>query len=291
MMWLALAPILIVMALPSLAEWMRRPPEPGAGHDLRGRTHVTEAGPARGAKVLCIHGLTTPLEAFDGITSELVAAGYRVWRYDLYGRGKSDNVRGRQDEALFLEQLDGVMQAEGLTEEITLIGYSMGGSIATAAAALWPERMRRVILLAPAGIRVPGVEKSPFRWPLVGRWLGMFIYPLQLRWQISKLDHPVAEVQRAQLSRRGFFPAVLSSFRNMLAQTQEVAHRRLAKLRVPVVAIWGGKDDVIPLEGLGRLAEWNRNAKQEVVDEADHGLPFTHAHEVSEIIKSVLREP
>ena len=89
---------------------------------------------------------------------------------------------------------------------------------------------------------------------------------------------------------RGFFPAVLSSLRHMLSGTQEAAHRRFAALGVPVVAIWGEEDGVIPITAMGRLAEWNRQAAQEVVAGAGHGLPYTHAAEVVDLIKGILRE-
>ena len=53
---------------------------------------------------------------------------------------------------------------------------------------------------------------------------------------------------------------------------------------------WGRKDRVIPLSASGQLAQWNRQAKQEVVAGAGHGLPYTHPAEVVEIVKAILRE-
>ena len=54
------------------------------------------------------------------------------------------------------------------------------------------------------------------------------------------------------------------------------------------MTIWGDKDGVIPLTALGKLAQWNRAARQEVVKGAAHDLPMSHAAEVTEILRQVL---
>lgn len=69
--------------------------------------------------------------------------------YDLYGRGCSDQPAGKQDRAFFLTQPEELLQDQEVEDDFTLIGYSMGGAIAFAAA--HPARLRELILLAPAG--------------------------------------------------------------------------------------------------------------------------------------------
>ena len=294
--WLLLLLALAVVALPFVIEARRPlPPEPGESHHLpEGRVAVDRTGPRRGAPVVCVHGLTTPKIAFDGIARGLAESGYRVLTYDLWGRGGSDRVPGRQDAALFARQLDGLLEAEGLAENVTLIGYSMGGAIAAAYAAERPDRIGRVILLASAGL-VPiggGLSVRLARLPLLGDWLIRLVEPIRFRAEIRAGDAPpdIAAAQLDETYRRGFFPAVLSSLRHMLGGTQEAAHRRLAASGLPVVAIWGREDRVIPLSASGQLAQWNRQAKQEVVAGAGHGLPYTHPAEVVEIVKAILRE-
>ncbi len=255
----------------------------------QGVTYYQWGGPVRGPVVVAIHGLTTPSPLWDDIGARLGRLGYRLLVYDLYGRGLADAVPGPQDRAFFLRQLTDLLANQRLTDDLTVLGYSMGGSIATAFAADHPERMKRLILLAPAGIdmtedRFTRVCRTV---PGLGDWLHLAFAGWRARLRISA-GTDIAKVKRAQYRRRGFLAAVMSSRRNMLAETQEADHRKIHRDGTPVVAIWGDKDQVIPLTALGKMAQWNRATRQEVVKGATHDLPTTHAAEVTEILRQVL---
>ena len=254
----------------------------------QGQTYIRWHGPVRGPVIVAIHGLTTPSQVFDALAGRLTALGYRVLSYDLYGRGLSDRVPGPQNAAFFLRQLDDLLTDQGLDEDVILMGYSMGGAIAAAFAAAQPHRVGRVILLAPAGLET---SESRFwrvarRLPVLGDWLAGTFGARMLAAEIAT-PSPLADVQRTELGRRGYIAAILSSRRHFLFEPQQTAHRILGREDVPVTAIWGGRDTVIPLRALGVLSQWNRNARQEVVPEADHSLPWRHADE----IVAILRQP
>ena len=55
-----------------------------------GSTRIHLAGPEAGPRVLLVHGMTYPLEVWEPLATDLSTAGYRVARYDLYGRGEAD---------------------------------------------------------------------------------------------------------------------------------------------------------------------------------------------------------
>ena len=55
-----------------------------------GVVHYQLAGPEGAPAVVLLHGFSTPYLIWDNNFSALAAAGYRVLRYDLYGRGFSD---------------------------------------------------------------------------------------------------------------------------------------------------------------------------------------------------------
>ena len=297
--WIVIGLALVVAAPFAFESWRKVPamPPDAAGERLRlsqGTTYVEWIGPARGPVVVAVHGLTTPSPVWRRLAERLGRAGYRVLVYDLYGRGLSGNAPGDQDPEFFLRQLRDVLDHHGLDEDVTLMGYSMGGAIVTAFAAAHPERIKRLILLAPVGLghRIGGFLPFCARLPLVGDWLWLAVGPLGLRATIRRLPEApeIAEVQRAETRRRGYFPSVLSSFRHTIGVDQTAEHRALYDQVVPVMAIWGDKDESIPIEGVGRLAQANRDAKQEVVRGAGHALPVTHVDEVSGHIVSILRE-
>ena len=154
----------------------------------------------------------------------LAALGYRVLTYDLYGRGYSDRPPGLQDRAFFLSQLEELLEDQEVEDDFTLLGYSMGGAIATAFASAHPGRVRGLILLASAGFGgSPGRLTRLIRQvPLLGNWLMLALYPsMHIRGTEAERDLPgsvpgIAGLQQRELAFRGFVPAVLSSLRGIL---------------------------------------------------------------------------
>lgn len=306
MVWIFVALVVVfVAALPFILEQRRRPitaarrkKAPGKFATLsQGVTHYQWVGPARGPVAVLVHGLSTPSTVWANVAQALGETGYRVLVYDLYGRGFSDAPKGRQDSAFFQQQLNDLLADQGLTDDLTLVGYSMGGSIATAFAAASPHRMKRLILLAPCGVETQESAFSAFcrTKRLIGDWLHGVFAARRMRRAImadpaSEIAPGVAASQLAELDRQGFLPAVLSSRRNMLEVTQEAEHRAISRDGIPVIAIWGEQDSVIPISAVGTFAQWNRTAHQEVVEGAGHALPYSHGADLATFLRRMLRD-
>lgn len=305
-MWfgLGLAVIALLVVLPVALERLRTPIGPaerrgaegGFAHLSQGITHYRWVGPVRGPVAVLIHGLASPQIAMEGLAEALGKMGYRVLTYDLYGRGLSDAPLGRQSRAFFLRQLSELLAEQEIEEEITFVGYSMGGAIAAAYAADNIHRINRVILIASSGVvtHESGFSRFCRRVPFVGDWWhGLFARRRILQAIPVDFDSPYVQrvlvAQRAELARRGYLPAILSSRRGMLAGSSRKDHRKLAREDVPVIAIWAENDQIIPIKALGVLAQWNRAARQEVVSDADHALPYTHTEQLINALRIAMR--
>lgn len=263
-----------------------------------GVTHYDWAGSESGPVAVCIHGMTTPSYVWAAIVRGLTTMGYRVLTYDLYGRGFSDRPPGNQSKAYFLAQLNELLADQGVEDIDLLIGYSMGGSLATFLAEEQPDRVMRMVLLASAGLgqsqgRLGEIVRTT---PWLGDWImqvfGGYYFGRSLAAQVvaAKISPQMADWQSAESHRRGFLQAVLSSQRHMLMEETQAAHRLLAKAGLPVLAIWAEEDEAISKSAMGRLAEVNRNARQDVVPGAGHALPYSHPREVLRAIQAFLRE-
>lgn len=303
MEWLLL--LLLIVAAPYIREYFRRPmtkerrkDAPGEFATLsQGVTHYQWHGPARGPVVVAIHGLTTPSIVWKALIPGLSAMGFRTLTYDLYGRGYSGHPEGEQTRTFFLTQLRDLLESHELEDDLVLMGYSMGGSIATAFAAAEPNRVRRLILITPAGIEMIPDKLADFArdTPIIGDWLMLALGARRLREGVLRgtgdpLVDEIGEVQIEVLGDKGYLPAVLASQRGMLAETLEEEHRSISRNDIPVLAIWGREDTVIPIRAVGTLAKWNRVARQDVIEGAGHALPFTHPEETGAFIADVLRE-
>jgi len=303
--------IVPVLVLAGLAAWPVLDERQRAGADAfrdkapgrfaklsQGVTHYQWIGPARGHAVVCVHGLTTPSPVWYAIAERLGGMGFRVLVYDLYGRGFSDAPSGKQDGDFFAKQLSDLLAHQDLKEDVTLIGHSMGGSIATHFAATHPHLLRRLILLASAGAYLREDRLTEFcrKVPVLGDWAFATLAARReirtLRGQLGKTFdvNGIVEVQLAEYQSRGFLKAVLSSRRNMLADWQEAQHRAIGRADVPTVGIWAEKDDVIPLRSLGTIKQWNRSIRQDVIPEAGHAVAYTHSKDVADILRDALSE-
>lgn len=302
MSWIVLALLIGLLAVPLVIEGNRtrmnadaRDEAPGLFADLpQGITHYQWFGPTRGPVLVCVHGLTTPSFVWGRLVRGLALLGFRILTYDLYGRGFSDRPRGPQTRQFFLQQLEDLLAYEGLDRrEISILGYSMGGAIATVYAADNPTRIVRLMLIAPAGMGVvaAGVVRWIAKTRVVGDWLMLAVYPSRFRRGVeAEGDAEIGALQLRELEYRGFIPAVVSSLRGILSDDLRDDHRIIANYGIPVLAIWGREDTIIPLTAMGQLAEWNRAARQDVIDGAEHGLTYTHPEEVLAEIRDFVAE-
>lgn len=305
MMWvigllilLAAAPIVIERRRPNMSAQIRET-APGQFTDLNnGITHYQWIGPIRGPVAVCVHGLTTPSFVWQGLARGLAAMGYRVLVYDLYGRGYSDRPSGPQDSTFFVDQLEELLADQGVKDDFTLIGYSMGGAIATAFAAQHPDRVRQLVLLASAGLDTKfgrGVQFTQ-KVPVLGDWLMLATFARHHRQvALSEVGQPssvpnISDLMQNEIKYQGYIPAVLASLRGILALDMSSDLKSIHRAGVPVLAVWARHDTTIPLSALGRMTTVCRSAKQEVIDDAGHGLVYTHTDQVLDALQDTLQD-
>ena len=80
-----------------------------------------------GDPVILIHGWPLSADSWDPVTDALAHAGHRVIAYDRRGFGRSDQPWTGYDYDTFADDLADIMDATGATDNVSLIGFSMGG--------------------------------------------------------------------------------------------------------------------------------------------------------------------
>lgn len=272
---------------------------PGFFVDLPdGAVHCRWEGPDGGPVIVMIHGFSLHHVAFDHLVPGLVAAGYRVLRMDNYGRGWSDRPRADHDVELFDRQLAGVLEALGLRAPVTLAGYSMGGAIAIAFADRHPQRVARLVLMAPAGL--------PFAKPAIARLLslpllgGILIRSFGRRTTLGGMArllaaHPalareyVAKIG-AVIGFPGYYDALLSTLRHYPLNGLQQEWRSVGALRIPTLLLWGERDRTVPFPGADYLKQVMPAAQLHTFPCEDHGIPMTVAAQTNTVLLRFLEE-
>ncbi|KAJ3144923.1 hypothetical protein HK101_002578 [Irineochytrium annulatum] len=116
-----------------------------------GKIHYYLLGDPNGPKIVLVHGLTVVWAAMPDFVHLLVAVGFRVLLFDHHGRGYSSSPGVPYDEKLYLSSLLHLVDHVGWPK-FHLLGYSLGGAVSVLMAASHPERIDKLVLVAPAGL-------------------------------------------------------------------------------------------------------------------------------------------
>jgi non-heme chloroperoxidase len=81
----------------------------------------------QGRPVVLIHGWPLSSDSWDAVSNALAESGNRVIAYDRRGFGRSDQPASGYDYDTFADDLADVMASAVLTNDVAVVGFSMGG--------------------------------------------------------------------------------------------------------------------------------------------------------------------
>lgn len=261
-----------------------------------GVTHYELRGDAGRPTVVLVHGFSVPYFIFDGTFEFLAESGFRVLRYDLFGRGFSDRPQLRYDVDLFVRQLRELVDALQLSD-LSLAGLSMGGPVTAAFINAYPQRAKRHILIDPCGARPIVFSRllSVTKLPVVGELaLAAFGSRSMVKSLAAELFDPAlvevfVERYKTQMQYHGFKRAILSSLRSGMLGEFAATYIQLGKLRRPTLMFWGRNDGTVPFEDSTLLRQWLPHAEFQAVENCGHLPHFEKPEEVRPILMDFLR--
>ncbi|HBE77057.1 MAG TPA: alpha/beta hydrolase [Firmicutes bacterium] len=222
----------------------------------KGYTHYDIAGPVNGQVIVFIHGFSVPYYMWDRNFNALARAGFRVIRYDIYGRGLSDRPKVTYNRTLFVNQLMELLDSLAIKQPVNVVGNSMGGAIAVAFSADFPARVGKIILIDPL---CEQMEIGLLGKPGIGEYLARsFFVPASPRKQLNDFYQPQSfanwpELFREQMSFKGFGRALLSTLRCFLSQDPSPDYWRVKDQGKQVLLIWGAEDRTLASSGATKL--------------------------------------
>jgi pimeloyl-ACP methyl ester carboxylesterase len=261
-----------------------------------GAVHYELVGSEDAPTVVLVHGFSVPYYVWDPTFDALVEAGFRVLRYDLYGRGYSDRPEVEYTLDLFTGQLEQLLSALDIEEPVALVGLSFGGPILARFANGHPDKVWGLSLIDPQIAPVSAAEIFPLNVPLVGEYLmAVYLAPSMLpETQVNDFYRPERfpgweEQYRLQMGYTGFRRAILSTIRNMVEVDALVEYEALGKQGIPVMLIWGREDQTIAASDIEMLRRVIPEVEFQPVEEAGHLPHYEQAETVNPLLIEFLR--
>ena len=257
-----------------------------------GVTHYQLEGPPGAKVVVLVHGATVPMWNWDQQVQALTAAGFRVLRYEAFGRGYSDRPEVTYDQDLYRRQLRELADRLDLSEPFDLIGLSLGGGTAVNFTARHPERVDKLVLISPLinNFKVP----SFFGIPVLGEFLARLagIRVITNRFVSLVENHPESEKYTRlfveQTTYKGFQQSILSMLRNNAVGDYRPAYQIVGRQKRDVLLIWGTGDTEVTRQMIADIKAFIPGLTFKPVEGAGHGIVFQKPETVSTLIISFL---
>ncbi|MBS1486882.1 MAG: alpha/beta hydrolase [Bacteroidetes bacterium] len=234
-----------------------------------------------GAKtILLFHGFGQDHHAFD-TWIERMKGEYTLYGFDLFFHGASDWHGSRPVEKEDWKNILEIFFQQESIHEFEMAGFSLGGKFVLATLEAFPQRVKKIWLLAPDGIKINFWYRLA-TYPLLTRALfHSFIFRPKiffalihffdrfglaskylLRFALSQMD---TEEKRKRVYHSWIY------FRHLRFDMREVA-AHINSHHIPLTVCVGKHDKVIPAKDMHRLLKFVPHGKFEVPDTGHNQL-------------------
>ena len=198
-------------------------------------------------------------------------AGYRCIVFDQWGYGKTSKPQD-VDHTLdfFVDGLVSLLDRTGITKAV-LVGNSLGGAVALGLALRHPERVEKLILMAPGGIEsrenyfsMPGIQ-AMVKYPM-----GSPEFTKEVLAQLlTQLVHDPVNVDDELVDERW---ATLETQNAHVLATMQIPDLsdQLSSIDINTLVFWGTEDRFCPASGTWKILGMKGNVQAELVNYCGH---------------------
>lgn len=252
--------------------------------EARDGTHLYVKSWGEGRPVVLIHGWPLSADSWDPVALALAENGYRAIAYDRRGFGRSQQPWRGYDYDTFADDLADVMKAQGATDNVALVGFSMGGGeVARYMSRHGGQGVTQAVLISsvvPYMLQTDdnpdGLPREQFDTMAKGiredrpKFFRTFFKQL---FGMGLVSHPVSDevldLTWATAMQAGLHPTLAAA--NAFATTD--FRPDLPSLRVPTLVIHGTADKTVPIDATARaVAKAVPQARLVEYDGEAHGV-------------------
>ena len=238
------------------------------------KTHILRGG--KGPPLLFLHG-ANGAGRWMPFMAEL-AKEFDVIVPEHPGYGRSDTPSWLDNVGDLANYYLSFMKHFGLTD-VTVVGTSMGGWIACEIAVRDPARIKRQVLVAPAGLRIIGTPVADlFLWNAETTVRNLFhskeMAERMLAIPMSEEDSDIGAKNRLMTARLAWSPRLCNP------ELEKWIHR----VELPTLVVWGRNDALIPVAYAERFRAAIPGAKVQIIEECGH---IPHAEKTAEFLAAI----
>lgn len=237
---------------------------------------VQETGSPDGKPIVFIHGLLGSHLNWDEQTNSSVLKPYRLITYDMRGHGRSgkpDDVESYQDGRRWADDLSAVLKASGVKNPV-LVGWSLGGVVISNYLAAYGDSGIGGLMYVDGVINLKPELLTPHPQVYAGLAsddLRTYLDAVRTFLALCFETQPDQATFERLLSNAATASSVMT--KTTPSMTVPVAEG-LPKATVPVLLLYGGKDDLVrPEPSIARARELNPSVQTKIYPESGHA-PF-----------------
>jgi pimeloyl-ACP methyl ester carboxylesterase len=230
------------------------------------RIHYVEAG--SGPAVILLHGLGGSTEVWANNMAPL-AAQFRVIALDQIGFGKSAKPLVNYRIRTYVDFLDQFCRQLKI-ERASLVGNSMGGWIAAAFTAVFPDRVDKLVLVDAAGYTPPKTldMRTLFALNPTTRE-GMKLLSAKVFYnKLFQTDAMIEQAMAARLAAGDGY--TINSITESIIRGEDFLDDTVKTIKRPTLIVWGREDGLTPLVDGERFNKDIAGSKLVVFDECGH---------------------
>ncbi|OMC23804.1 alpha/beta fold hydrolase [Mycobacterium colombiense] len=254
-----------------------------------------------GEVLLLIHGMAGSSETWRSVIPPL-SKKFRVIAPDLLGHGESAKPRTDYSLGAFAVWLRDFLDELGVSRA-TVVGHSLGGGVAMQFVYQHPDYAQRLILISSGGLgpdvgwvlRLLSAPGAEFVLPIIAPPPVLSIGNTLRSWMKGAgIRSPRgAELWSAYSSlsdgqTRQSFLRTLRSVVDYRGQAVSALNRLRLREDLPVMAIWGECDGIIPVDHAYAAHEARTDARLEVLPDVGHFAQVEAPEQVVELIEDFI---
>lgn len=254
-----------------------------------------------GEVLLLIHGMAGSSETWRSVIPPL-AKKFRVIAPDLLGHGESAKPRTDYSLGAFAVWLRDFLDELGVSRA-TVIGHSLGGGVAMQFVYQHPDYAQRLILISSGGLgpdvgwvlRLLSAPGAELVLPVIASTPVLSVGNKLRSWlRGAGIQSPRgAELWNAYSSlsdgeTRQSFLKTLRSVVDYRGQAVSALNRLRLREELPVMAIWGERDGIIPVDHAYAAHEARTDARLKVLPDVGHFAQVEAPMRVVELIEDFI---